>query len=67
MHDASFGIDLGLLGLDPAPLSKFDGTKENKWVKEVVGSVVLYALMIEIMDEEVPFLSQALVCNTEGT
>jgi len=37
MHDAGFGIDLGLLGLDLAALRKFDGTKENKWLKEVVG------------------------------
>lgn len=63
MYDAGFGIELGLLGLDPAPLSIFDGTKENKWVKELVGSLILYALMIEMMDEGVQFLSQTYVCN----
>jgi len=37
MHNASFGIDLGLLGLDPPPLRKIDGTKENKWVEASCG------------------------------
>jgi len=47
--------------LDPAPLSQFDGKKENKWVKQLVGSEVLYALMNGIVDKEVRFLSHTRV------
>lgn len=61
MHDALLEIDLRLLGLDPAPLSQFDGTKENKRVNQLAGSEVLYALMIRIVEEEVRFLSHPRV------